>query len=117
MYLTKIRQNIYYMNRWNIVREKRKDVEQMQKMEERKQLFKFWWIRKILGVQIFKEVYDQFDQRRTSILQGYKEQLFALRIARLYSRSIKRKGPDYSSRISNQIRMTNTASVTFMKDI
>jgi len=46
MFIEKIRQNIYYMNRWNIVREKRKDIELMEKAEERKQLFKFWWIRK-----------------------------------------------------------------------
>lgn len=34
--MDKIKQSIYYMNRWNIVREKRKDIELLEKQEERK---------------------------------------------------------------------------------
>jgi hypothetical protein len=36
LFMDKIKQNIYYMNRWNIVREKRKDIELLEKQEERK---------------------------------------------------------------------------------
>jgi hypothetical protein len=31
LFMEKIRQNIYYMNRWDIVREKRKDIEYTEK--------------------------------------------------------------------------------------
>lgn len=34
LFMEKIRQNIYYMNRWDIVREKRKDIEHMEKMHK-----------------------------------------------------------------------------------
>jgi len=33
------------MNRWDIVREKRRDLDKRQKDHERKQQYKFWWIR------------------------------------------------------------------------
>lgn len=36
LFMDKIKQNIYYMNRWDIVREKRKDIEFLEKQEERK---------------------------------------------------------------------------------
>lgn len=36
LFMDKIKQSIYYMNRWNIVREKRKDIELLEKQEERK---------------------------------------------------------------------------------
>jgi hypothetical protein len=31
LHMEKVRQNIYYMNRWDIVREKRKDIEQQER--------------------------------------------------------------------------------------
>ena len=105
------------MNRWNIVREKRKDIEYMDRMEERKELFKFWWIRKKHTVDALRVVFDLFDKKRTSIFQGYKEKLFAKRITRMLNKSIVRKGPEISDRICNTMRMVNNSSMIFMKDI
>ena len=80
--MNKIKQNIYYMNRWNIVREKRKDLELLEKHEERKCLHKFWWIRQVESHFAYQTVYNIFDQIRNKIMQGYKEKLYAKRIIR-----------------------------------
>ena len=92
------------MNRWNIVREKRKDVEEIQRQEQRKQLFKFWWIRKILAVNALKFIFQTFDTARTDIYQGYKEKLLAKRIIRIYTKQISKKGENYGERMLSQIR-------------
>lgn len=105
------------MNRWNIVREKRKDVEEIQRQEQRKQLFKFWWIRKILAVNAIKSIFDTFDTRRKQIYQGYKEKLLAKRIIRIYNQQITKRGESYGERILSQIRCSSTACMTYMKDI
>ena len=59
--MKKIKQKIYYMNRWDIVREKRNDIEKMQKEYQRKQLRKFWWIRQTRTAQALKAIFDVFD--------------------------------------------------------
>jgi hypothetical protein len=105
------------MNRWNIVREKRKDIEEIHREEERKQLFKFWWIRKVLAVDALKHIFNMFDTKRTAIYQGYKEKLLAKRIARIYRKQILLKGDNQADRMLNTIKHSSTACMTYMKDI
>lgn len=105
------------MNRWNIVREKRKDIEELQRQEERKQLFKFWWIRKVKTVQIVQAINQIFTVRQTEIYNGYKEKLLAKRIIRIYKTQIVRRGEVFEERVLSQIRNSSTACMTYMKDI
>lgn len=109
MFLDKIKQNIYYMNRWNIVREKRKDIEEINRQENQKQLFKFWWIRKCYAKETVKVIFSLFDQTRKEYYQAIKEKLTAMRIARLYKAMARRRGEDYEDRVLNQIRHSNAA--------
>jgi hypothetical protein len=118
IYFDKMRKNIFYMNRWNIVREKRKDIEEMEKLEERKRIFIFWWIRKCFTIKFLQSIFDQFDQHRNKILQGYKEKLFANRIFRNFQKMIVSKGPTLAERNINFIRHSNTAIIpVFLKEI
>lgn len=71
----KIKHNLYYMNRWNIVREKRKDIEQQQREEERQSLHVFWWARQIQTQIALQTVFDVFDNTRTEFYQNLRNTL------------------------------------------
>jgi hypothetical protein len=117
MYMDKIRQNIFYMNRWNIVREKRKDIEALERQHDRKQLFVFWWIRKMNSIKAIRVVYDEFDKTRNKIYNDYKEKLFAKRIIRRFTRMLKRRAPDITERNLQLVRLSNISMMPFIKDV
>lgn len=104
------------MNRWDIVREKRKDIEKAQRHQERRELFKFWYIRQQKTVTALKVVYDIFDQTRTAILNAYKEKLLAKRIIRRFGQYIEKRGPTVEDRAINSVRMSITACIPYMED-
>lgn len=116
LFMQKIRHNIYYMNRWDIVREKRKDIEELQRQQERKELFTFWWKRQQGTVLALKVIFDIYNSTRTEIFQAYKEKLFTLRIIRRYNQAMSKRAPTLEDRTLNLIRMSQTASISFMKD-
>lgn len=105
------------MNRWDIVREKRNDIERMQREYQRKQMRKFWWIRQARTVQALKAIYDLFDQTKTAIYNGYKEKLLAKRIVRKFGHYAAKRAPTFEERMLNQIRYTKNGCIHFMKDI
>ena len=117
LFMDKIRLNIYYMNRWDIVREKRKDIEKAQRHQERRELFKFWYIRQQKTVAALKVVYDIFDQTRTAIMNEYKEKLLAKRIIRRFGQYVEKKAPTVENRLINNVRMSISASIPYMEDI
>mgnify|MGYP006278834245 CR=1 FL=1 len=75
IYKDKIKHNIYYMNRWNIVKEKRKDIEHMQREHEKKHLFVFWWVRQIQIHNVLQSMYDVFDETRMEYYQNIRKTL------------------------------------------
>lgn len=109
MFMEKIRQNIYYMNRWDIVREKRKDIEQMQRQQERKELYKYWWVRQQHTVLALRTIFKMFDTTRTAIFKGFKEKLYAKRIIRKFGQMLVKKAGTLEERNENMIRMSQTA--------
>lgn len=107
--MEKLKHNIYYINRWDIVREKRRDVEKMQREHEQKQLRKFWWIRQQKTNEALKVIFQVFDQTKTALYQEYKEKLFAKRIIRRFGEYKARIGPSFEDRACNQVRLAVTA--------
>jgi hypothetical protein len=86
LFMEKIRINVYYMNRWDIVREKQKDIEKAERHQERRELFKFWYVRQQRTIVALKSVFEVFDKTRTAILNKYKEKLLAKRIVRKFNK-------------------------------
>lgn len=82
LFKDKLKNKIYYMNRWDIVREKRKDIDKMQKDYQQKQLYKFWWIRKQKTVAALKIVFDLFNNTKIAIKKEYNEKIHTKRIIR-----------------------------------
>lgn len=93
------------MNRWNIVREKRKDLELLEKKEERKCLFKFWWIRQYFTHMGCQTIHSIYDHTLTQILKAYKEKLCVMRIIRKFRKQASRKGETLNDRNMNSLRM------------
>lgn len=108
MFMEKIKQNIYYMNRWDIVREKRKDLEEAQRQQERKELFKYWWIRQQKTELALKTIYDMFHNTRTAIIKGYREKILVRRIIRRLDKFLVKKGETVEDRNEHILRMSQT---------
>lgn len=86
LFFNRIRNSMFYMKRWDIVREKRKDMQMLEKKEERKALFKFWWIRQIYSQIATKAIFSSFNQARSEILIAIRVKIYAKRIMRRFQR-------------------------------
>ena len=104
------------MNRWDIVREKQKDIEKAERHQERRELFKFWYVRQQRTIVALKSIFEVFDKTRTAILNKYREKLLAKRIMRNFNKFSEKYAPTLEDRTCNQIRMVFTASIGYMED-
>jgi len=105
------------MNRWDIVREKRRDLDKMQKDHERKQQYKFWWIRQQKTVTALRMIFDIFNSTKVAIFQEYKRKILTKRIIRRFGQYTDKLGPNLDERLLNTVKFTQTACVPFIKDI
>lgn len=109
LFMEKIKHNIYYMNRWNIVREKRKDIEEMQRLYERKQIHNFWWIRQQKTVAALKTIFTMFDNKRKAFHQANREKVLGKRIIRKLTKFLEKRGQTNIERNMQLVKMSQTA--------